>query len=148
MTINPAQIHLALNHVPVVLAGASLLFLAWGVLRKSETTLRAGLVLVVLAAVSGVPTFLSGDPAGDLIEKLGAPKDAIHEHEEAAEAAFIALLVAGALGAGCLLLLKRAHAKARLLAIACLVVAAVACGLLARAAHLGGLVRHGEELRR
>lgn len=155
MVLNAAQIHLTLNHIPVVLTGTSLLFFAWAAFQRSDPAWRSALALVALAAVAAVPTYFSGEPTADLLERLpgvspgsssGISKELIHEHEEAAEAAFAALLGAGALAMAGLLLMSRKHARTKHALLACVVASVISAGLLARAAHLGGFIRH-EEIR-
>src|SRR6185436_11780477 len=45
MNLNPAHLHLMLNHIPLFGALFAALLIGWGLLRKSEDVLRLGLVL-------------------------------------------------------------------------------------------------------
>ena len=110
MVLNAAQIHLSLNHFPVVLAVVSLPFLAWGLFRGSELSRKTGLMLALLAAVTAVPAFLTGEPAEEVVERLGASDALVHEHEEAAEAALVAVLAFGSLAAAAWFAAARAFA--------------------------------------
>ncbi len=144
---NPAQVHLALNHFPIVLAVISALFLALGIFKNCETSKRAGLALLLLAALSGIPAFLTGEPAEDVVEKIqGISKDLIHDHEEAGEFGLISLFVSGAVALLGSFLVYKNHPKAKMALVACLIAAAFSSVVLARTAHLGGLIHH-EELR-
>ena len=58
--MNPAHVHLALNHVPVVAAAVGVLLLGIGMARRSAALARAGLVTFVVAAALTGPVFLSG----------------------------------------------------------------------------------------
>lgn len=143
--MNWAHVHLALNHVPVIVVPVSLALLAFAVVRKSADLTTASLGLLVIAAVLGGGVFLTGEPAEQVVGHLpGMSEQAIEAHEEAAEVAAIVTGIAGLLGLW-LLIARRGgrHAPTWLLA-ATVVVALVAAGLLARAANLGGYIRHPE----
>jgi len=64
---NLAHLHIAINHTPVILVPAALVIIAVGVWRRSETVLRTGVVVAWVAAASAVATYLTGDPAVDLV---------------------------------------------------------------------------------
>ncbi|MCB0404743.1 MAG: hypothetical protein KDD51_08135 [Bdellovibrionales bacterium] len=142
--MNPAQIHLALNHLPIglVLVGVPLLLIAlW---KKSPELRSAALVILVLAAVVSIPAFLSGEPAEEIIEHMpGVSGRLIHEHEEAGE---FALILSGILGIAALAVLffqrKRQLPVGVFAGIAALGVVSLFAFL--RTAHLGGVVRHPE----
>lgn len=143
---NSAQIHLALNHAPLfgILVGMAILLAGYllqqGVLRKT------GLVLLVLGGLSVIPVYLSGESAEELVEhKPGVSEAIIHDHEEAAELALILTLVTGAGAAGVLLFSKRVPPELeRKAGLAVLALSVVAVIVVARAAHLGGMIRHDE----
>src|SRR5262245_31186034 len=143
--MNVVQIHLAINHFPVVLAVVGAAACAWGWIRRSPAMQRYGLSSLCGAALAAVPTFLSGDAAGKLQPRdPGLPQQLIEEHEEAAEAGLALVSVAGACAWMSLILLARGHPKRKLAFGATLVLAVTAAGFVARAAHLGGLIRHPE----
>lgn len=142
--MNPAQIHLALNHLPIglVLVGVPLLVAAlW---RKSSELRSAALILLVLAAVVSIPAFLSGEPAEEVIEHMpGVSGRLIHEHEEAGE---FALILSGILGLGALVTLVLQKKRQLHTGVFAAIAAMGLVSLLAfvRTAHLGGVVRHPE----
>lgn len=81
-----AHFHLMLNHFPIIgmTFASPLLLLAWGT--KSEDLIRVGLGLVSLTGLLAVATFLTGEPAEEVVENLpGVAKRLITIHEEAAE---------------------------------------------------------------
>lgn len=147
--MNGAQIHLAVNHLPVVASvlGVAAL-LSWVVLRKTglATTLRrAGLGLLVVAAFGGAVSNVSGEEAEEQVEGLaGVSEDLIHEHEEAAEPAAMALVLAGILALAGIAGDVRKARWTDGAAGAALAVGLVGFALVARAAHAGGLIRHPE----
>lgn len=98
----------------------------------------------MVVALLAVPAFLTGEPAEKIAEPLpGVSHPTIERHEDVAKAAFIVTLVAGGVAlAG--LWLARGKAVASWCATSVLLAALVAAGLMARAANLGGKVRHTE----
>jgi|SRR6476661_486669 len=143
--MNQAHIHLLFNHAPILasLFGAVLLLIA--VLRNNAVLLRTGLITLLTAALLAIPTQLTGEGAEEIVEdRPGVTHHLIHEHEEAAEVAFIVIEVTGALALLSLLMLGRQHSRASLLSRLTLAGALVSFGLLARAGNLGGQIMHPE----
>jgi hypothetical protein len=146
--MNPIQIHLALNHLPAVALLVGFLVIAVGGFMNHGVVRRVGLGILVFGAVLSVPAYLSGEGAEDGLKAfLSAeyPRDLVHAHEEAAEGAFICSLVAGVSAALGLWAAKthRTMLERRSLLVTCLL-AIVGFGLLVKASHLGGLIRHFE----
>lgn len=147
--MNPAQIHLMTNHIPLFGAAAACLLLAYALLRGNAPYQRLAYVILVLSALATPVAFFSGDGAEDKVEGLiGVAKSRIHAHEEAGEAAAIGMALLGVLAAAQLLLgglpnLARWRAKGAYLV---LLASALAWGWVGWTAHLGGLIRHGAEL--
>lgn len=143
--MNWAHVHLVINHVPVALVFVALVLLAFAALWKSDDLTIAALVLLVAAAVIAGGTYLTGEPAEDVVKNLpGVSQPAIEEHEEAAEAGAMATAIAGLLAAASLVGRYRRQPPSKWLAIATIVAALAAAGLMARAANLGGYIRHPE----
>jgi uncharacterized membrane protein len=143
--MNGAQIHLLVNHLPVLgVAFAGLLTLA-GVLRQSDELKKAGLWAFVLAGLCSLPAFFSGEGAEEVVEHIpGVLKSMIHDHEEAAEKALVGALVLAALSLGTLIHAYKTKALRSKFVVIVLVASLPALATLAYAAHLGGLVRHTE----
>src|SRR5262249_4111885 len=64
---NVAHLHIAINHIPVILVPAALVILAVGVWRRSEAVFRTGIVVAWVGVASGLATYLTGDAAADLV---------------------------------------------------------------------------------
>jgi len=142
--MNPAHLHLMLNHFPVVGLVFALALLGWGALRKNPSLTKAGFAALVVVALLAIPAFLTGEPAEKVSEPLpGVSHPIIEQHEDVAKIALIATLVAGVAAlAG--LWLARGKTVASWCASSVLLVALVAAGLMAWTANLGGQVRHTE----
>lgn len=143
--MNAAQVHLALNHLPIglVIVGAPLLLAA--IVRKSKELKAAASIVLIASALTAIPVFLSGEPAEEVVEhRTGVSEAAIHEHEEAAELSLIVIELIGALVLAAWLA-ERFKARVPSLAwFAIFGLTLVALGLFIRTAHLGGLIRHDE----
>jgi len=143
--MNIAHLHLMLNHFPVVGSVIVALLLAFALYRRSDEVGRASLLLAVLVGAVSVVVYFTGEPAEDLVERLPGVSEAITERHE--EAALVATIVVGALGALSLVVLGM-HRGRRVLSRrttgAALALALVACGVMGYTAFLGGQVRHTE----
>lgn len=146
MDTTSAQIHLAVNHLPVFAALFAIAVLAWAAARRRRDARLLGLGLVVFAAVSALPAYLSGEGAEEIVEdRLGVSEALIERHEDAAAQALVGLLIAGGIAAiGLAALRGRNEALGHALAMLSLLVLLIASALLVRAAHLGGQIRHDE----
>ena len=148
--MNYAHWHLILNHIPVVGSFFALLLLAWALWRHSEELKRVSLGAVVIVALLTIPAYKTGEPAFEaameVLEATPEDEDPIVEaHESAAGVAFCGAALTGAVAlAG--LLYSRAKQKPlpASLTITVLVLLAGTTALMARAANLGGTIRHSE----
>ncbi|HSU17398.1 hypothetical protein [Longimicrobium sp.] len=146
MNLNAAHIHLLVNHIPVFGTVFAALLIAWGLLRKSEDVLRLGLAVAVIVAAGTWLVQLTGEPAEHLIAGMqDVQRRIIHQHEEAAELSTWVITAFGVLSLITLVLVHRRRASGgRALAILSLLTGLAGAGLVARAANLGGEIRHPE----
>ena len=122
-----------------------LLLLLFALLRKSEEVKRVALGIFVFTALAAVPTYLTGEPAEEVVEHLsGIGKALIQGHEEAALFALIGASVTGLVSLVGLFLSRRAEKLPPWVVIAPLAFALVTSGLLGWTATLGGRIRHTE----
>ncbi len=143
--MSAAYVHLLLNHVPILGTMAGMLLLTYALARRSQELIRASLAALVLAALITIPVYLTGEPAEELVEHRPEVSERIIErHEEAAEAAAIGLGILGALSLAGLALYRPPRDVPRGFVALTLALAVVASGLMARAGHLGGQIRHAE----
>jgi uncharacterized membrane protein len=103
--MNAAHAHLVINHFPIIGLFLGILVLLIGILAKSSVTRRVGLLLFLIAGITAIPSFSTGEGAEEVLEHA-APKmccspqsctpetmaktskmthHLIHEHEELAE---------------------------------------------------------------
>jgi hypothetical protein len=138
------QLHLMLNHVPLIGMAFALLLLGATAWRRNDGMARLGLgVMVGLAVVTAV-VFLTGEPAEEALESVVAVSESvIHPHEEAAEASLIATGIVGFLALVALLATWR-RALPRWVIGTAFAAALVSSSMLGWTANLGGKIRHTE----
>jgi hypothetical protein len=143
--MNPAHLHIILNHVPVIGIPFGTALLIWGFLRKSqEVKIAAFLVFVAIALVT-IPTYVTGKAAEDIVEDLpGVSENLIENHESAATIALIATSILGGLALVRLLMASRFAAVGGPMTVLVFILSLGVSGWLARTANLGGQIRHSE----
>ncbi len=142
--MNPAHIHLMLNHVPVIGAIVVALLLAAARLMHNEAVLRLALWGAVADALIAILVYVTGGAAEELVEDLpGVSHTLIEQHEEAALVATIVLGVFGAAALAALLIYRRRAIPQRVHQAA-LVLSLIPIGFMAWTSNLGGLIRHTE----
>jgi uncharacterized membrane protein len=142
---NGAQVHLALHHLPIFATSFGFLFRLIALLKKNRELKRAGLWLCVAAALGAVPTYLSGEPAEEVVESMaGIEEAAIEEHEEMALLALAAIEILGAGALAGLYLSRKTGEPPERLIQACLILSLAALAMVGWTARLGGEIHHPE----
>lgn len=142
--MNAVQIHLMLNHAPVLAPIMGALLLATALLFRSQAVLRVGLATVTLGALLAIPVYLTGEPVEDVVEKTAGVTDRqIDPHEDAAKVSLVLLEVLGAAALVTLIASQRRRLSPAA-GIAALFLTLIVAGQVAWTAHLGGQIRHTE----
>ena len=143
--MNSVHIHLMLNHVPLFGSVVTLLLLALGIWRQSDELKRVAFAMIVLTSLLTLPVYFTGEPAENAVRRLPTVTQAAMEvHEDAAKIAFAGMLVTGAVALVGLVLFQRRKPVPSWLTTMSLVASLVTALLMARAANLGGKIRHSE----
>lgn len=143
--MNAAHLHLLLNHIPILGSLFGTILLAVAVLRKDMSLIQASLVTLVVAAVFAVPTFLSGEEAEEILEKMpDISHEIIHEHEEIAEKAIWLMEIIGGLALVAIFLHLKKHRLRHLLTIVLLVLSLGNTAMMMIVGNTGGEIRHSE----
>ncbi len=143
--MNLAHVHLLITHLPVFGSILGAIVLAYGLFSKSNHTISASYLVLILSALGAVISYFTGESAEELVEQIpGVLKKRIHEHEEAALFALISQIALG-LNAlvGLIFNLKNLN-KARLIAQIALFVSLFCFTVIVRVGYLGGQIRHTE----
>jgi uncharacterized membrane protein len=143
--MNFAQVHLLLNHFPILGTFFAFLLLGVGLLRKSEELKRVALWAFVLFALLALPVYFSGEPAEKVIEGLpGVTEQYIHAHEVMALFALTGIEVLGLLSLTGGLAFRRAKILPTGFVVVVFFLSLLVAGLMVQTGHLGGMIRHIE----
>ncbi len=139
------QIHLALNHLPVIGLPLALLWLLIGWARRSPEVLRLALWSVLSLSIAAIAIKFTGDFAAEQsAARLTGVKEFVSRHEQAGDQVTTAVfLLALATALALWLGRKQRPVRAWVLAVV-VVVGAATCGLYVRCAHSGGQISHAE----
>jgi hypothetical protein len=145
MLFNGAQIHMLVNHLPVIGFLGMVLALAVAMKVQSIDIKRFVLLATVVVGASALAPYWTGESAEEVIEHLpGVSKDLIHEHEELAEKATVfSLITAVAAGVAFFLQGRRPETLRKSIPVV-FVLSLVTAGVIGAAAHEGGKIRHPE----
>ena len=142
--MNSAQIHLALNHMPLLLSLLGGILLIIGMIKKNASFKSLSLYLLVAAALFTAPVYLTGEGTEEMVEHLtGVNESAIEKHEDMAKITMVIIAITGVISLIGLFLQKNIRFSKLILGII-LVLSFASFGTMAQTAHLGGLIRHSE----
>jgi uncharacterized membrane protein len=143
--MNLAHVHLWLNHFPTIgmIFGLGLYVVA--IMTKSDHLKSASLIIFFGIALLSIPTFASGTAAGLALSKNSdVSKTTVDAHETAAFEALGVMELTGALAWLGLWQHRRLSRFPQATLAAVLLAGLVTFGLMARAADIGGEIRHPE----
>jgi uncharacterized membrane protein len=143
--MNFVQIHLLLNHFPVIgsFIGFGLFLVSF--FGKSESLRRSSLIVFVAVALIAIPAFASGKGAQLMLkDQPGISDDFVQRHEGAAMLALWFLEATGAFALAGLWQIHRRARMARWNLAAVLIFSLIAAGLMARTGNTGGEISHAE----
>jgi uncharacterized membrane protein len=137
--------HLVLTHFPIIGTMFGVVLLGYGVYSKNDLFKKAGLVTFIATALVGIPAFLTGDGASEVLKQLkSVPEDLITSHEELGEKAVWVIEALGLLSLLGLFLDYRKDARFRTACIAILVFSILTFVLMIFVGYTGGQIRLSE----
>ena len=137
--MNLAHVHLLLNHVPTIGFGFGIGLLAASRVRHSADLGRASSVVFFVVALVAIPTYLSGNAADFVLRtERQLQQEVVTAHQNAAMLALIPMEIVGLVSWLTLWQSRRWHQPA------ILALSIVTFVLMARAANIGGQIRHPE----
>ena len=145
--MNAAHWHLALNHFPVisVIVGTMILLFSHIFLNRNKPVKNTALCIVVIAALTAVPAYFTGEEAEEMVEDIPAiVTGTIEYHEDLGKGFFIAVELLGLFAIGSLI---AGFAKSKLSSIIllCTILAATGVSIFGlQVANSGGKIRHSE----
>lgn len=139
-----AHLHLLVNHMPILGSVFALLLLLASLVWAPDALRRTAFVVLIVTGMAAFVANQSGEPAEDAIRGYpGVLRDAIHEHEEMGEKAFIAAGILGVLALGAVVRWRRTSVP-RGATYGMLLGTAIVAGLMGYTGLLGGRIRHTE----
>jgi uncharacterized membrane protein len=91
-----SHLHPMIIHFPIALLMVGFLADLSGIIYKKEFFIKAGLYLLILGTIGVIAAYFSGHLAGEGVEEAGTLKQALENHENAAELS-LWLMVAAAI---------------------------------------------------
>src|SRR5262252_6741889 len=143
--MNPAHVHLLLNHFPTIGFAIGLILFVFALLLGKAGLRRICLVIFSLTAAVTIAAYISGNDAREMLkESPGVSDPLMQAHESAALLAFVFMQVTGFLAWVSLWIGERSSGFARWNLWLVLIFAVFSFVLMSRAAYMGGAIRHPE----
>jgi len=143
--MNPAHLHLLLNHFPTVGFAVGIGLLLVAMFGRSFELKRASLVIIFLCAAMTILTYVSGNDAQiSISEEAGISLPMVYAHETAALFAVVAMQIAGFFAWVGLWSIRRISRLPGWNVGVVLALSVVTFVMMARAAYAGGAIRHPE----
>lgn len=145
--MNQAHLHMLLNHVPTVGTGLAIALLILSLFRRNDELKRVSLEVFFVIALMTIPAYLTGVAAqAELTGREGISNVLIEAHEDAAAFSFVLMQITGAFAWLALWQMRRVGRPGRTAMVTVLLLSALTMAVTARAANLGGEIRHPEIL--
>jgi hypothetical protein len=140
-----AHVHLLINHFPTIgmILGLGLLLLSF--IRKNDHLKKVSLEVLFLIALATLPVYVSGQAAAETLKgQSGVSAEAVLAHNDAALASFIMMEITGFFAWLVLWRMRRIGWPTTGLTYTVLILSVVTVAAVARAANIGGDIRHPE----
>ena len=140
------QLHLWVNHIPIIGTIIGVLLAFGGMIFKNETLRKTGLVVYIVTGLAVFPANFTGEEAEHIVEDTITWADqeqlhhSIHEHEEQAETAMTLTVIGMVLAALSLFGWPRSESIQRLLGAAFLIAGIAGSIVIGLAGHEGGKI--------
>lgn len=143
--MNDAHLHLMVNHFPIVGLIFGFGILISGLYFRNNGIKNTAYSVFIVAAITAFLSMYTGEGAEELVEDMpNIGHHIVHEHEEYAEKLALILYVLGAVSILGFYWNVKTHAKARLVSITILVIAAIGLIFALKTGTSGGEIRHTE----
>lgn len=143
--MDQTHLHLIITHLPIFGSILGAMVLAYGLATKTQQTSIAAYLVLIISSIGGFISHQTGEAAEETVEHIqGISETLIHEHEESAETALIAMIVLGLFSLLALFFAYRKSSYSFSLAWMTLFISLAGFGIVARTGYLGGQIRHTE----
>ena len=144
-TMNPVQMHMLSNHLPIVGFAVALVVLAGGFVFSSRPLLLMGCFLTIIMGLAVLPANASGEDSEEIVEEIeGVSHKAVHKHEDAAGYTVILMLISAGVAAITFFLVYKEDKFSNFAVPLLLLVGLTANVSAIKTGHLGGYIRHPE----
>jgi uncharacterized membrane protein len=141
------HLHLLLNHVPTIGTALAIALFILSFFRKNDMLRRVSLEVFFVVALVTIPAYLSGLSAQQQIQdREGVSNVMIEAHEDAALFALVLMQITGGMAWLALWQFRRKGRSANWATGTIMLLSALTMAVTARAANLGGEIRHPELL--
>ncbi len=143
--MNAIQLHLALNHIPLMGTFFGLILFLTAVMWKSEDLRRFALYYFIGLGIATILVFLTGEPAEELLE--GAPgfsEQKIGKHEDASKLGLVVVEIVAVLSVAAVFLKQLKLPARSWFPKIFLLLIVVALSLMGWTSRLGGKIHHDE----
>ena len=143
--MNPAHLHLLINHFPIIGSLIGGFVLGYGIWSKSIQTKIAAYYVLLASTAGAVIAYLTGEGAEEIIENIqGISKEMLDQHEDFSLISLVVIIILGIFSIIGLFLTIRKSTLSNTVAVITLLTSLVSFGLIARTGYLGGQIRHTE----
>jgi len=142
-----AHVHLLLNHFPTIGTIGALFLLLLGYVRRNDHLKKVSLEVFFLIALVTIQVYVSGVAAKEALKgQSGVSAAALTAHQDAALLSFIMMALTGAVAWLALWQFRRIGRPTTATMTAVAVLSVLTSAAMARAANIGGDIRHPEIL--
>lgn len=144
--MNPAHIHLLLNHLPIVATIIGTLVLIFGFILKNNSIVKqTALGILIFSSLTAIPAYISGEGAEEIVENIpGISEQFIETHEDLGKLFLIANIIMGIVASITWALSIKKRSVSNLMYYAVLIIAILNCIAAAKTGTSGGEIRHTE----
>ncbi|MRX62876.1 hypothetical protein GJ691_01730 [Maribacter sp. RZ05] len=144
--MNDAQLHLVVNHLPIVGVLIGFLVFLSGCVIKNPQVKNTALSIFIFSALTSIAAFYTGDGAEEIVENSpGISETLIHEHEEYAELFFTMMLILGGTSLITLILQYKKYALATRYGFVFVLLISIGSMVISKyVGSSGGEIRHTE----
>lgn len=143
--MNPAHVHIVLNHIPSLGSVAGLVLLAAAIYRRDDGLKKFSFFVLVLMALAVLPTYIAGAESQSIIWELpGVSRPMMQLHQNAAMLTLLAMVVSGTFAWFGLWEFRRFSRASALITSGTLLFAAISTAFILYAANIGGKISHPE----
>lgn len=142
--MNGEQLHLLLNHLPIVGSFFGFALVLLSVVRRADAgALHAATLVLGLSAVGAAGAYFTGEDAEEVIEhRPSFNHDAVEEHEEGAPYALGALVATAITSAGLSLLTVKGRPRPTAATVVWVLLSLLSVAILTRVGFTGRAVGH------